>query len=664
MSAGEFEGLLASGLAAHQAGRIEDALTAYRAAISLQPEDAEVASLLGVALSQSAWADQAAGFLARAVQLEPEQIPFRMNFVEGLERLGQIERARQEVRAVIVRDPGHVRGWEKAGDLAAQAGDFDAAQAAWTQARMLAPHEPTPALKLAALEGRRRRPERAHAILDALAARIPEDSRLLSLRCNILAGERNWPAFAATTDIWLRAHPDDADAWRSLSRSHFEAGRYRDAANTFGRVLTLVPANAADLTSFAQLCLHALDIDAATGALAQAEQLEPEYPDMLAARALLSMYMGRFVETETDCVRCLAVDTSNASAAVTLSRVRRGRLADSELAIMRRVADDPNADLDRRIPAAFTIAHALDSRRDYDVAFAAYQTAHALAQQRDNLESRRFDAGNLASRRERILALDFSKMAPVGNTARAPRAIFIVGMPRSGTTLVEAVIAAHPRVLGCGERITLPPLLDALVTISSEGRTIDGELLDEARRNYLAGLPNPGKADCFTDKQPFNFQAIGLIDKMLPDAAVVYVRRNPIETCLSIYRQEFNKAWSFAHSLDDIAAVYAHHALLMHEWQARLPARFTTIQYEDLVADFDASARALIAACGLEWDPACHEFQRAARPIATFSAVEVRGKVSSHNGRAANYQRHLAPLIAALTHYRVDLVSGAVATAP
>ena len=121
----------------------------------------------------------------------------------------------------------------------------------------------------------------------------------------------------------------------------------------------MVPVNAADLTSFAQLCLHALDIDAATGALAQAERLEPEYPELLATRALLSMYMGRFAEAETDCVRCLALDTSNASAAVTLSRVRRGRLADSELAIMRRVADDANAHLDRRIPAAFTIAHAL-----------------------------------------------------------------------------------------------------------------------------------------------------------------------------------------------------------------------------------------------------------------------------------------------------------------
>jgi tetratricopeptide (TPR) repeat protein len=428
--------------------------------------------------------------------------------------------------------------------------------------------------------------------------------------------------------------------------------------------LTLLPVNAADLTSFAQLCLHALDIDAATGALAQAEKLEPEYPELLATRALLSMYMGRFAAAETDCVRCLALDTSNASAAVTLSRVRRGRLADSELAIMRRVADDTSAHLDRRIPAAFTIAHALDSRRDYAAAFAAYQTAHAFAQQRDSLESRRFDASNLAGRRARILALDFSKAPPASNAARAPRAIFIVGMPRSGTTLVEAVIAAHPRVLGCGERITLPPVIDALVTISAEGCAIDGELLDEARRNYLAGLPNPGQADCFTDKQPFNFQAIGLIATMLPDAAIIYVRRNPIETCLSIYRQEFNKAWSFAHSLADIGAVYAHHALLMHEWQARLPARFMTIQYEDLVADFDGSARNLVAASGLEWHPDCLEFQRAVRPIATFSAVEVRGKVRSHNGRAANYQQHLAPLVAALTHYGVDLVSGAMVSAP
>ena len=206
MIAGEFETLLASGLAAHQAGRIEDALDAYRAAISLQPDDAEAASLMGVALSQSVWADQAAGFLARAVHLEPEQIPFRMNLVEGLERLGQIERARQEVRAVIVRDPGHVRGWKSPATSRRRPGPrcrpgrVDAgsyAGASRTHA----------ALKLAALEGQRGNPNRAHAILDVLAERIAEDPRLLSLRCEILAGERNWPAFAATTDAWLAHTP-------------------------------------------------------------------------------------------------------------------------------------------------------------------------------------------------------------------------------------------------------------------------------------------------------------------------------------------------------------------------------------------------------------------------------------------------------------------------
>lgn len=657
----DFRSLMDKGLVSHRAGLIEDALTAYRAALELQPDDAEVASLMGLALSASAWSDQALGFLARAVRLEPEQIPFRMNLVEGLERLGQFQQARVEARAIIVRDSGHVLAWEKVGDMAAKLGDTADAQAAWTQARMLAPETPSLGLKLAQLAAVQGDAARAHAILDSLAERSPSDRRILKIRSELLASERNWSAFAATVERWLEVQPRDASAWRALSRLHFEAGRHREAANAYGRALTLAAPNAADFTAFASLSLHALDVDAAAGALEQAAKLDPDNPDLLGTRALLSLYLGRFGAAVDDCLRCLAKDPTNSSAAATLSRVQRGQLGDRELAMMRLLATDSRAHLDRRIPAAFTVAHALDARGTHGEAFEGYRAAHALARQRDQMESRRFETSMLERRRARILGETLLATATDANkAARHARPIFVVAMPRSGTTLVEAVIAAHPRVFGCGERMAMPPIVDALVAPEGVGPVVDEHFLDNARRSYLTGLPSLGAADLFTDKQPFNFEAIGLIDQLFPDAAIVYVRRDPVETCLSIYRQEFNKAWSFVHELTDIAAVYAHHARLMREWQARLPGRFTTVQYEAFVGDFDSQARSLIAGCGLDWNPVCLEFQKAERPIATFSAVEARDPVASRNGHAAHYRQQLQPLVDELVRLGVDLETGAL----
>ncbi|MCS6948353.1 MAG: tetratricopeptide repeat protein, partial [Steroidobacteraceae bacterium] len=338
MTTNTFEEHLTKGIEAHCAGRIEEALTAYRAAIELQPDDAEAVSLMGLALSQSAWADQALGFLRHAVQLEPEQLPFRMNLVEGLERLGYVEQARAEVRAVIVRDAGHFRAWEKSGDLALRAGDLEAAAAAWTQARVLDPSAPGPALKLAQLALQRGEPAKSLAILDKLAERLPSDAQLLALRAESLAAARRWSDHAACVEQWLRAHPQDPEAYRALARQHFEAGQFREAANAYGRVLALRPPTAADWTSFASLALHALDLPAASAALEQAERLEPQNPQMIATRALLELYAGRFKAAEEDAERCLALDPDNSAAAVVLSRVRRGRLTEREAANLERIA--------------------------------------------------------------------------------------------------------------------------------------------------------------------------------------------------------------------------------------------------------------------------------------------------------------------------------------
>ena len=185
--------------------------------------------------------------------------------------------------------------------------------------------------------------------------------------------------------------------------------------------------------------------------------------------------------------------------------------------------------------------------------------------------------------------------------------------------------------------------------------------LQEWAAFYFRDLPDLRGADHITDKHPRNFEAAGLIARMLPNAVIVHVRRDPVETCLSIYRQEFNKHWTFAHRLTDIAEYYMRYAQVVAHWERVLPPeKFVTIQYEDFVADFANAAPKLVQACGLEWEPQCLEFQKTPRPIATFSTVQARSEVALGNGRAQRYEKYLGPLAAALEAAGIDLQTGAL----
>jgi hypothetical protein len=254
----------------------------------------------------------------------------------------------------------------------------------------------------------------------------------------------------------------------------------------------------------------------------------------------------------------------------------------------------------------------------------------------------------------------WERLPEIAPQANVPRPIFIVGMPRSGTTLIEAVLGAHSRVFACGDRPAMRRILRWPTGLDQiEPEAYEGTLQDWAKF-YFRDLPeNLRGADHITDKHPRNFEAAGLIARMLPNAVIVHVRRNPLETCLSIYRQEFNKNWTVAHRLSDIAGYYARYARLVAYWERVLPGRFVTIRYEEFVADFASAAPRLVQACGLEWEPQCLEFQKSPRAIVTFSSVQARSEVANGNGRAQKYQKHLEPLIAALEAAGVDPNTGA-----
>lgn len=637
---------LARGVAFHKERQLEQALAWYRAALAIDPDDAEANSLTGLALVHSGRADEGRSYLRRAIELEPGQAAFRFNLVQALRAAGAYDNALAELGVILAHEPDNARAWERAGDIALQQQDPAGAALAWAKACQADPTVLAPALKLAGLEIERARFDAALAVLNPLADRAAQDEAIYVLWCQALVGLRDWRALRETARSWTAGYPASVDAWRNLSRAAFERGRHREAVEAFRHVLGLQSPAAADLTAYAVLCQHALDFDAAEASLSQAESLDPGNAETLANLALARTYRGRFDEALDYCRRALAVEPEHVPAYSVLSALRAGRLTDEELAVVARLADDPGVAADRRIAAAFSRARALDARGDVDGAFAALEAAHELAGTRDAAEGRAYNPLQEDARARRLVETASGPTAPT--EATGPRPIFILGMPRSGSTLVEAVLGAHPRVFACGERPAMRQIQRAFEMLQMVGNAPDERMLGNWARSYLQSLPGLGGADHVTDKHPLNIEAVGLILRLFPDAVVLHLRRDPVEACFSVYRNEFNRSWTFAHRLADIAHHYLRGEMLAAHWAETFPTRFHTLQYEAFVDDFANAAPALVTRCGLAWEPRCLEFQRSPRAIATASAVAVRGPVANGNVRAAEYARHLGVLIEAL----------------
>ena len=586
-------GLIDGAVAALHVDDSELALRYLKAALALAPNDGEVLSLHGLALSRAKRFDEAEPFLLRAVAQEPDQLGFRIHLAQHFEATEQFDRAMREFQAVVSADATRKYAWASM-------------------------------------------------------------ARITTLR-------RDWPALERMCEDWVRAHPQSIPAWQALCRALFEQGRFVEAYERFDRFQATGPRTAESLSIFAQICLSAAKLDAAAAALDEAEQLDPAYAEMLAAKGRLLTYRGRFEEAETYCRRCLAANPEHSPTYTFLCQLTRGRLSGAEMDVLRRILDREEASIDIRIPAAYALAHAYDARNDIDLAFAAYEKANALCAARNSADGASYDRALCEARTQSIINRFGAMSDLIGVSPRGlPQPIFIVGMPRSGTTLIESVLAAHSRVFAAGE---LPAMRNILKSILRTSGRLTPAALDKLTADYLSVLPDIGGADYVTDKQPFNFEALGLISKMFPDSPVVHVRRNPLETGFSIFRQEFLKTMPFANDLGDIGHAYGQYARLIAYWEKALGARFVTIQYEDFVTNFETAAPALVAHCGLEWEEACNDFQMARRDILTISAVQAREPLSVRRGKADAYARRLAPLKQALERQQVDLHTGALRAA-
>ncbi len=648
------------GHAARRGGRPDEALAHYRNAVALAPDSAEANGVCGLMLLQMDRVTEAAPHLERAVDLDPSLPAAHLNLAELRARQDDVPGAIRVVEALARETPDAWWLQDRLGELKARAQHFPEAAAHFRDAATRRPNDPALLYKWARATFDSGSPAQARAILDEAARLAPGHEAILRLYAEICAAGADWDGLARTAGAWSRAQPQHPLPWMFTATAQWETGYLAQAMQSYREFLARGGSSATNLATYGRLCLAALAYDEAARALDEAERQDPGCAHMLSAKATLAMFGGRFDDALAYARRALAADPRDTAAFRVLVQVSGGRIAPDELAQLERLAESPEAKPEARIPALYALADCFDAQGDADAAFAAYGQANELGARRAHDQRLGYDRAERRRQTDWLMA-SFPAAAPATAAGTAAVPIFIVGMPRSGTTLVESIVGAHSRVVACGERQAMRSIMQEFVASSSGRgmRDVAESTRQRWREAFWRELPDLSGALAVTDKNPWNFDALGVILELFPQARVIHVRRNPVETGLSIFRNDFPKFASFAHRLDDIGHFYGEYARLMAHWQDVLRDRFMTLQYEDLVADIGTAAPELLRFCGLEWQDACRDFASSQRIIGTLSAFQARQPVGGFRGRSARYARHLAPLIGALRDAGVDLQTGA-----
>jgi tetratricopeptide (TPR) repeat protein len=437
---------------------------------------------------------------------------------------------------------------------------------------------------------------------------------------------------AAGVELFRKAvalRPDHLAARDNLGSAQKQLGQFEAAEDTFRGTIGRNPFHIRARLGLAETLQETARLDEALAVFREALAIRPKDADLLQGLGVGLMEKGDLDEA-ADCFRrALATDSSMATAWMMLSQVKRQQERDIELAGMETQHAKAPADSLARMQLAFGLGKANDDLKAYDRAFDYFQEGNAIRRKGIDYDPVRTRA-EFEAMKATFDAAFFDKHKPSEIADDTP--IFVVGMPRSGTTLVEQIIASHPQVYGAGELSILKAAVGQQFRLDMKGGFPAGiagmpvKAFAEAGQAYLDMLHQryPGYRRV-TDKMPGNFLLIGFIHLMLPRAKIVHCARDAAATCLSIYKVHFRgDSHLYGYDLGELADFHNLYTDMMAHWRAVLPGVVHDVRYEDFVADQEGQTRALISHLGLPWDDAALSFHQTDRPVRTASAAQVR----------------------------------------
>jgi tetratricopeptide (TPR) repeat protein len=625
------------GLLAHQEKQYRSAESACREAIRLEPRFAVAFINLGNVLLAQHRPAEAVAALRDALAIEPENPRALADLGRGLSRLALpqlLDEAEARCRRALALAPSLPQASDSLGDVQLQRGRLEEAMASYERSLKLNPRRIAPLLGIGRVLQHYRRFDEAARYYDSARALDPRDPR---------------------------PHAD-------LGSLSFVCGRHEDAVRNYRLAVEQDPSFAEAHQGLGMALAEKGLLDEAEACLREALRIDPGKAVSWLVLARIQAERGQFDKVCQSARSALAIDPSLGEAYSRLAATLKNRMPEHEVREMKELLKRSDQSVRVRSLLHFGLAAVFDARGQFTEAAAHLEPANALQARAKAWRGLVWDADGHSRYIERIITSFTPELLERGRgwCDPDPRPVFVVGLPRSGTSLVEQILASHPRVHGAGELTELfqvfsrlPELVfnrrgdpfDALVDLSSATAR-------RAARRYLERLDAlaPSTAARVVDKLPDNVKLMGLIALLWPGARVIVCSRDLRDLAVSCWLTGFEtNPWT--NQWDSIAQRFADHQRLMTHWQLTRPLDWLEAPYEEIVADVEGFARRLLEFVGLEWDPACAQFHSNTRVVRTASLVQVRQPIFTHSvGRWRGYREMLQPLLLALERRGISLL--------
>ncbi len=656
----------------------KDPLQAMRRATEILPRDAEALANLGAELhDRGLWAE-ALEVLRRVLASEPGNTDALVQAADAMRGLGRAREAVALYQRALARNPRQPEAENNLGNAFLELGEPAESLACYQRAQALLPADAqihcnlgnalrqTGRLDEALAAGRKavalnsslgvaytylglalgalgQREEAVASYRQALALN-PRDVDALNNLGNVLRdlGDRRAavPLYRQAVEI----DPRRAESHCNLGNVEFELRHTAEAVAAYRQALAVQPNYAPAHLSLGFALRQQRRPAEAEASCRAALAINPNYVEALSFLGELTADRGQFVEAEQHFRRALELNPDFAFALASIATHRKMTGADASWRESAEALVAKRLPLGHEISLRYALGKYFDDLRQYDAAFGEYRQANELTKR----FGIKYNAAKLTERIDRIVRRFDAPFirASHEHASGSEVPVFIVGMPRSGTSLAEQILASHPAVFGAGEVSFWNGAYDNFRDRDPGGETGAG-LLPDLAREYLAHLSTlSGGTARVVDKMPANFMYAGLIHASLPQARIIHMRRHPLDTCLSIYFQNFFNIGPYANDLDSLAHYYGEYLRIARHWRALLPATsFLEVPYEGLIEDQEGWSRRMVEFVGLPWDPRCLDFHETNRVVITASKWQVRQKISSASaGRWRNYEAHIGPL--------------------
>ncbi len=592
-----------------QAGDLPMAEAVCRESLQRYPDENNLSCLLGAVLIRLRRPGEAEEILRRVTERVPGFAKAHDELANAMLAQNQPERAIPSLERTIELDPDNGLARYKLGEIRAALGQQPGADDTLAQTEK--------ALLDAALLRAQRQFGRAEELYNSILERDPENSKVFYLLGTLAMEQQQFSDAAVFLKRACTLVPDDANAWVDLGSAYAEQERFGDAEAAVRRAIQLQPESPRARQVLAGLLNREGRYEEAVSALAKALEMLPDSVELLLAHGHCLRTVGRQDDALSAYRRALELAPSSGDAWWSLANMKTYEFSAIDRELMREQLERDDLDDEQRVSMSFAAGKAAEDAGDFFAAFDLFMAGNSLRRGRES-----YDPVATTKRVDDLVGA-FGASSFGSNTSASPDdaiPVFIIGMPRSGTTLVEQILASHSQVAGTGEL----PYIEQLAQRVPDGRDDDTSMEQYAQWYLDKTSVHRGSAPLFTDKAPGNFWHVGLIASILPQAQFINVRRHPLDACMGSFKQLFAGGQSWSYDFFEIAEYCLDYHRLMSHWHDVLPGRILDVDYENVVADLEGEVRRMLEHCGLEFEDACVAFHETGRAIESASSEQVR----------------------------------------